>query len=291
MLFQSRRAKLFAAIREGREDRLRELLDSRDADLSEPEDGTGQLPLVLAVEEGRLAMVKALLAAGAPVDSKGAGGRTALIAAASAGNGALLEILLAAGAAVDLSDREGRTALHAAVIWATRMASLGVSDTEKKIVLLLEAGASINHPDRMGRTPLMSSVRSGGGAIEEENRMPVLRLLLERGAEVNAVSQRGRTALMSAAFRGLKETAELLVEAGSGVNTRDNHGRTALMYLAQGSFWSYRRAGYIGLLSYLLDHGADPSLMDSSHLTALALARRHRHENLVEILEKYGVRD
>lgn len=290
MLFQSRKSKLFSAIREGREDNLRELLTGDKTDLTET-DSEGQTPLVLAAVEGRAGALKALLAAGAPVDYPGAGGQTALIAAAAAGNAPVLEILLRAGAAINLNDREGRTALHCAVIWATRTATLGVNDSEKKINLLLNAGADINHPDKMGRTPLMSSVRSGGGAIDEASRLPVLRLLLERGADTNLVSKRGRTALMSAAFRGLKETAQLLIQSGATIDAHDHHGRTALMYAAEGCFWSYRRGGYIGLINILLDLGANPHLQDHSHLTALALARRHRRDNLVELFEKAGVRD
>ncbi len=290
MLFQSRKSKILSAIREGREDHLRELLTGEKPDLSEP-DSEGHLPLVLAAEEGRAGALKALLATGAPVDLPGEGGRTALIAAAAAGSAPVMELLLRAGAALNLADSEGRTALNCAVIWATRTATLGVSDSEQKILLLLDAGADINHPDKMGRTPLMSSVRSGGGAIDEGNRLPVLRLLLERGADVNLASRRGRTALMSAAFRGLKETAQLLIQSGATIDARDHHGRTALMNAAEGCFWSYRRAGYIVLINLLLDLGANPHLQDHSRLTALALARRHRRDNLVEIFEKAGVRE
>ena len=148
MLFQSKSAKLFGAIREGREDHVRDLLLSGGINLSE-RDPQGRTALVLAAEQGRAAAVKLLLAAGAEANEPAAAGETPLIAAANEGSTQVIELLLASGARVNDSDSSGATALHAATVRATRLASLGIVDSVQKLLPLLDAGANVNAADKM----------------------------------------------------------------------------------------------------------------------------------------------
>lgn len=58
-----------------------------------------------------------------------------------------------------------------------------------------------------------------------------------------------------------------LVEAGADVNTADHLGCTALMRAAYG--------GYVDLVSYLLDHGADKEAVDKEGNKAVHYVREH----------------
>ena len=208
--------------------------------------------------------------------------------AAKKGSTPVMELLLKAGAKVNAKDKYGNTALMFSTIWATRMASIGISDTEQKVALLLNAGAKVNAADSNGRTPLMTAIRSGGGSLEETHRLPVLRILLDHKAEVNTQSKKGRTALMSAAFRGLKDSFKFLVDAGADFNLTDLAGRTALMYAARGCFWSYRQAGYISIVNLLLDKSVELTLMDKNGHTALMIAKMHGRSDIELLLKKAG---
>ena len=67
--------------------------------------------LIDAAEDGDLAMVEALLSAGADVDAKNAAGVTALIYAAYYGHTEVIEVLITAGADVNAKANNGATAL------------------------------------------------------------------------------------------------------------------------------------------------------------------------------------
>ena len=68
-----------------------------------------------------------------------------------------------------------------------------------------------------------------------------------------------------------------LVEAGADVNTADHLGCTALMRAAYG--------GYVDLVSYLLDHGADKEAVDKEGNKAVHYVREHCLAELKPILK------
>ena len=67
------------------------------------------------------------------------------------------------------------------------------------------------------------------------------------------------------------------VEAGAEVNTQDNRGCTALMRAAYG--------GYVDLVNYLLEHGADKELEDKDGNKAIHYVREHCLAELKPILK------
>ena len=65
-----------------------------------------------------------------------------------------------------------------------------------------------------------------------------------------------------------KRIAQILVAAGAGVNSRDLRGWTPLHYLADG----HCIPSHLEAMTYLLQHGADPTIEDKIEVTALDLA-------------------
>ena len=100
---------LFVVCLLGRVELAHTLLDARDL-----QDKTGHTPLHTASRDGHLDFVRALLSAGALVDSLNNDGRTALHIVCYVGHVEIVRALLAAGAQADLQDRDRRTALKLA---------------------------------------------------------------------------------------------------------------------------------------------------------------------------------
>jgi ankyrin repeat protein len=288
MLFNNSNSRIIKAIEQGESDKVRSLLSKSQINET---DKRGRTILVLAANLGQLSTVKLLLGSGADVNLSADGGETPLMAAARHGFTAVIEALIAAGANVNAADKRGCTPLMLAVVWATRMASVGIADTASRVKPLLDAGANVNAADSKGRSAIMAQVRSGGGTLQEANRLPVLKLLLDAGGEVDSTGDKGRTPLMAAAFRGLKETFHLLLEAGANPYLHDASGRNALMHAAEGTFWTYRKAGYIDIFKTLIDLDIDLMEKNSSGMTALAIARRNKCKDLINLLVKAGAYD
>jgi ankyrin repeat protein len=73
------------------------------------------------------------------------------------------------------------------------------------------------------------------------------------------------------------ETVALLLARGATVNLRDTEERfTALMFAAS--------EGQDKVVRLLLEHGADPSLVDADGDTALTFAKQNGHRAVVAIL-------
>src|SRR5262249_30225830 len=124
-------------------------------------------------------------------------------------------------------------------------------------------------------------------------RPEVVALLLKAGADVNETNVLGKTALFQAAqFNSLDSIKELLA-AGAEIGhpmKRDEKtkealncnpdynynlgSRTPLMYASE-------FAGY-GVIQYLLDHGADRKVVDSSGVTAEKYLAGNKHLSQTE---------
>ena len=88
--------------------------------------------LIFAASGGHVAVIAALLAAGAEVEAKDNNGATALFGAALGGHAAAIAALLAAGAEVEAKDNDGKTVLMAAANGghATAIAALVAAGAE-----------------------------------------------------------------------------------------------------------------------------------------------------------------
>jgi ankyrin repeat protein len=187
--------------------------------------------VVEAARHRDLSALRALVKAGADVNSSQPDGATALHWAAHWDDLATAQLLLHAGARVNQANEYGATPL-----WlAADNGSVAMT------TLLLDAGADPNTTLRFGETPLSTAARAGAVAV--------VRALLAHGAKIDAKGPHGQTALMWAAVEGRLDVMRVLVDAGASVMQPTEGGFTPLMFVA--------RQGSVEGARLLLDHGAD----------------------------------
>ena len=194
--------ELFAAIRAGDGDRVRELVEARP-ELAAARDDEGRSVVLEALCHVQGDLVDVLLDTNPSLD---------VFDAAAVGRTRGLEELVAAEPElVGSFARDGFTPLHLAAFF-------GQDDAAR---LLLEHGADANvvaRNESLRVTPLHSAAAGGHAAI--------VRRLLEAGADADARQPGGFTPLHSAAQNGDRESAEALLERGAEPAAVTDEGKT-----------------------------------------------------------------
>jgi len=182
----------------------------------------GMTPLSLAVQYGKVAVVRVLLSRGASTSVASDAGASPLhLAAAVGGSPEVAQLLLESEAQIDARNDKGQTALHVAAAYGSenvlqilvaRDAALGTG--------LLEAVS------RKGHTPLHEAATYG--------TVGAARLLSQTGLALNATAKDGTTAFLRAVIEGHEDIVLQLIEAGSCVYARaDGPVRTPALFRAQ----------------------------------------------------------
>jgi ankyrin repeat protein len=221
-----------------------------DPDSREP--GSGRRLLELAAPLGFADVVGLLLDAGAPPDAK-KDAEAPLAAAARLGHTDTALRLLAAGANPNVEDSRHFLALM-------RAAKHGDAALARALVA---AGAKLEAKTRFEEWPALLVAASEG---HEE----VVRLLLDAGANVNALKGR---ALSAAAGSGNPRVVEILVAGGIDVKPE---GKDALLTAVEAGSASVARA--------LLAAGVDPNAKNDYRESALIVAARKGHAEVVDLL-------
>ena len=208
----------------------------------------------------RLAMVKALLARGARVNSRINHSLAVLSYVGRPKRGAFDTYTCGGG------DLRGASPLWVASQTANRdlEATGGASEIMRT---LLAAGADLHMATDDGTTPLMAAAGlaqctifqpfpRGRRSIGAEQAVDIL---VAAGADVNATNEADFTALHGAAFKGLDEIIEFLVKHGADINARDFRGRTPYR-LAEASHQSFELQPWPGTAETLKRLGADTRL-------------------------------
>jgi uncharacterized protein len=204
----------------------------------------GVTPLLLAAQRGHAGVIDVLLKAGASVttaDARLPEGQTLVMHAARSGNVASMKALVAAGS--PLNARETRTGTTA-VIWAAvsnrgdavrvlaeagadlnvRSKITSYPHTQNGVLLSgLEEGYSY-----VGQTVLPRGGWSASMFAAREGAVDAARALAESGANLDLTDPEGTTALIVAISNGHYDVAAVLVEKGANPNIEDITGMTPL---------------------------------------------------------------
>ena len=193
-----------------------------------------------------------------------------LHAAAHKGDVAKIDRLASAKADLNAKDSNGRTPLHVATFARQRDA----------IRALVKAGADINLLDN----DRYDGITIASVADDEET----LRVLLALGASAKLITSRyDGTALIAAAHLGHDGVVKQLIAAGAPLDHVNNLHWTALIesiVLGNGG------ARHQECLRALLAAGASHQLTDRQGTTPLQLARSRGYREMVQMLERAGVR-
>ncbi len=216
---------LFATIAAERPGRLRQLLAAG----IEPEgrDARGRTPLIAAAAAGRLAMVKAILKAGADVDARAPG---------TPGQGAFERGASLATVAEDIDDPQAQQVMKGlgqlfdasrtpSALNVTALSAAIESGSADVVTTLIGAGADLH--GRGDLTPLQFAAQQGDP--------DVVRALLDGGAAPDEPGEDDWTPMMSAAFEGFAEVVRLLLDAGADPNCKS--GRETAITIAADEGW------------------------------------------------------
>jgi ankyrin repeat protein len=256
-----------------------------------------EIPLHEACKDGNLELVHELIAQGAHIlEADFEKGRTALHIAAKKGDIAIVDALLQAGADIDRTDDKGRTAFHYAAKkghldlvaffietcaknnrWfihsrdfnGRSAADLARKKEHEECAHLIEAFIKTGRLP-LPPAPLMSATINGDKDAVKE--------LIEEGADIHQRNSDEFTCLHAAVYSGSESIVKILVEAGADVNAASAKAITPLMI-----------ACYIGdedIVDYLLKKGADPNF--AGEASALDLACLQGFVSLIKKLLKKG---
>lgn len=248
---------LLHTVRDGTIQDLHDLLQTGTHDVNERHPHDGVTPLLLAVQQRRVAHVDALLSAGADMEAVyESTGQTALLYSLDWSRMEIAHLLLARGAAVNVVDKLGMTffTLCARAGGVSLLESLRELHSSEELQHLIEIEAE----DASGHTALIYAAKQGQHAA--------LRWLLRHAhADANHAHQgTQQTPLMYAVKSGDVESVKSLLEFGADVSVANAHGATALMFAA--------RSGNAGVARVLLEAGADVRRGTSRGRTALWFA-------------------
>ncbi|MBQ9817689.1 MAG: ankyrin repeat domain-containing protein [Proteobacteria bacterium] len=232
----------------------------------------GMTPFMLAVSKWMspntmdIETIRALIKAGAKINSQDESGMTPLMHATEMPHGEklgsdIVRLLIESGADAKMSDIDGRNVLsHLSY------------DLEPEIVkLLLKKGVDAKQKNEDGSTPLMFQCNP-----------EIMKLLIDAGADVNAKNKEGKTALIALPeFCHYSETYEHLVKAGADINAKDRDGRNALYYAVHNRHFE--------VIEYLARSGIDVNAKDKDGKTVIeTLKPSPTTPRLVHMLQSSG---
>ena len=253
-------------------------------------DEFGNIPLLLAVENGHIGVLELLIKHEANLEVSDPDGFTPLIMSAELNHPELLQLLLDGGADIAAEDKAERTALDWAIIMQSAEAETilrendAPSSAEKSFIAaiqtnnidavkaLLEKGADVNEPAYTTKTPLHYASHS--------RNKDILKLMLIEGAELEAKTEQGFTPLSYAIGLNHPDNCRILLEAGADVDAIDNWKRTGLNVTAG--------LGLPEVTAILLEFGATANTLDQWNWSALDVAEAYEFTEVAELIIETG---
>lgn len=213
-------------------------------------------PLHLAASLGRDDMIKVLVKAGAPTETKNWKGWTPLMEAVMQKQSVSAKNLIELGARIDATDPMGRTLLHLAA---------RVDLTEIVEPLIEKERININAVDSFGKTALHYAILSGSARVAE--------MLLKAHADPNITDGFRNTPLLLAIQTDNIAMARLLLQSGAKVETK---GCSALSLASL--------CGDYRMVQLLLQNGANVSFQEEGGDTPLCDAAGSNNTEVVRLL-------
>ena len=282
----------------------------------------GNTPLILALRDGNLEKVKALIAEGADINLCDWYGRTPLFHALNKRivDMMMIEFLVSKGADVNLHPTNGNTPLqesihkkgipeflinHGADVNAppgSRIVPLNeaiLSKNNELIKLLLEKGVDVKVHDNMSRTPLSLAVKSG--------RLELAEVLIAKGADIDACDGNGDSLLSWCLARRKNDVVEFLIHHGADIKATNRYGKTPLdiaikegnlklikTLISRGadvnseSLFPAMRKNNMALVKLLISRGADVNVVSKNGSTPLNLAFFLKKKTMIYLLLEKG---
>jgi len=250
-------------------------------------DQSDRSALQFASRGGDEELVRMLIMAGADVNAPGSeSSGHALLAAAESGHAAIVELLLDKGAEIDAQHSRWGSALHGAVR----------SSSEMTAEVLLRRGASVA-PDMQSKGVMNHAVDSPGCTLA------LVRLLQQYSAPLDTIDVDHMTPLYYCVKFEHEAIAQQLVNSGVHVDTgvlrqgwpsrvgksRDCQVDTTLALstftaIGPSPLHFAVRLGKTRMIKFLVQHGADPYLINSSQESPLEVAIEAKDNKSVEAL-------
>ena len=229
-----------------------------------------QRALNVAIYRNESDLIKPLIARGAEINSFFLDGTTLLTGAVELGNLKTVKEILQNGADINMPDRLSKTPLIMA-------AQKGNYDMVK--FLLDNGAADINLPNHSGETPLI--------VVAKKGNYDMVKFLLDNGAKVDLQDAKGFTALMRT---NNEKIAKLLLDKGADPNHQEEDGWTKLMYIANAGYKAdeEKTKALVDLATLLLKNGAEVNLRNHHYATALILALDASNFALTKLLLEHG---
>ena len=257
---QSSEADVWTAAAEGDIETLKALVEA-GADLNSARSTTEtELPLMVAVRERQAETIKWLAENGADVNKRDINGNTAIISAAFFGFPKMFQLLVDSGADMSLQNYEGQSAMEMLeVAWEI---TNYIANDMLGVGLEQEAVESGRMEIRRGlaKTNVSIAVEMGDVDLVMEH--------IKKGVDVNTADSGGTSLLLGATAANNVDIVEFLVEAGADLDAR--HPATGATALLAAAFLGLDEAAKV-----LIDAGADPTIADyqgSSTMDMLTLS-------------------
>ncbi len=245
---------------------LRALLDKKLDPNSATPGGTSALMLAMPdIDKAKL-----LLDRGANVNTRSKTRFSALLVAAHyPGASPVMRLLIERGAEVHMAKGSGAPLFNATALNLSMIAG----NTEV-VPLLLGKG------DKLDDQMLFLGMFAQSAIVYpvEFDDAPKLAALLDAGLAVDTVDADGLTLLDWAVISNRLNAARLLISRGAKIDAVDKKGMTPLLYAASIDFGDSR------MLDLLLQSKANRAARTKEGLTAVELARKYNHANLLKSL-------
>jgi len=267
---KKRVAEMIAAARTGDTEKVKQLL-SKGSDINAPEPGSGDTPLLAALDKSQWATAEFLLKQRPDLSLADKNGNSPLYLVVSRGDAALamVNLLLEAGAPVDLGPKQGDNAGATPLHIACAIGANGCLES------LLRHGASATKQLPSSATPLHAAA-IGGDQL-------TIDLLCTAGGSVTALNNDKRTPLHNCGISGNAKAAAALIQQGAPVDGADAEGCTPLLRAVM--------KNHVEVAKVLLDSGADPDVIvrnDGIPLYPLFVAAMGGYDDLVRVLLDQG---